>query len=258
MNSNIDTIFQKRVKELLKKSNRYSTHAQLAKKVNLSKSSIDGYMRKGSNLPPSDVIVAIANAFNVDVGYLYGNQSIPRIDSAKISSITGLSEKASTNLIDEICSNEALLNTLDALLSNDTFSSLLLAIYRYSHSHNQEIHIKDDFLGDEIIRNPSEVSAYARNGAEKLFNKLIEELYNSKSNQMKFLKMHEMWKELITNVYRLKEVTTYGDEAKQTMQDYITKSIEEISKIDPHSAYSCITAETIINNIDRLYSDLSK
>jgi len=254
-----DSVFQSRIKKLIKESKEYDNRSSFCEKLNISVETFNKYMKTGANLPSIDKIRDMANLLNVDVGYLLGDYNYPKI--SELSAISALSNltKKSVEVISEVSETEPTKEIFEKMLQDENFIRLLLQTYRYSHSYNRIIKIEDnsDTFEDETISDPVIVSGLMKKSSTDLFNRIIESIYESNIQTSKNIQYYSRIKRLFTEVYDLKELSKTPSGKKKLIK-YIENELLFIKKyINSDALILNFTPQQILDDIDSLYKSVT-
>lgn len=99
----------------------------------LGQSTISSWER-GVTLPPLERMIALASIFDCDVAYLLGDYSKEKKDNSDICDMTGLSQKALSQLLRYKEQYPDYIDSLNFLLESDNFEDALYCIYEYDNA----------------------------------------------------------------------------------------------------------------------------
>lgn len=108
-------------------------HIAPTKDKALGQSTISSWER-GVTLPPLERMIALASIFDCDVAYLLGDYSKEKKDNSDICDMTGLSEKALSQLLRYKEQYPDYIDSLNFLLESDNFEDVLYCIYEYDNA----------------------------------------------------------------------------------------------------------------------------
>lgn len=143
--------FKMRISELRDQSGY--TQEDLAEKLNYSVSGVKRWTRESTtHFPNQDTMISLANIFNVDIGYLYGDQKYRHISEQRIIDLTGLSEISAENLSKLKAENPQAFAMLDYLLGDkpEKGINLLFLLYHYLFGNYQKIKGFDNHIIDLV------------------------------------------------------------------------------------------------------------
>lgn len=248
------TVFQQRLADTVKNSRTY-TMQKLSEELNIT---VTNWMKSGANLPKLDDIKKVAKLLNVDVGYLLGEQDTKTLTSAKLSELTSLSVNACKCLEDMKINypNASVSDTLSEIIENEKFERLLLEIYFYSTSHNQQISIHDNanIYNDRKIASPEMVKVIMQESCLKIFSEILDDIYAAHSKEQSDLMEYQILKELLE---KAKESDIYSaPEIRKTYLAYMQNLRADLLRINYHSTIARMSIDDIIANADKLYNAL--
>lgn len=136
-------IFTSRLKGLMKE--KRITNEKLAEKMNISTSSVKKWKeKKTGNYPTIDNLLLLAHIFNVDLGFLIGDQDCKRMHTQKLSELSNLDYNA-CEVLEKLSLENA--KTLSAFISHSQFIELLNQFTEFVNSPSI-VGFEDD--GDEL------------------------------------------------------------------------------------------------------------
>lgn len=250
------TLFQTRLKELYKNLDNDSKKA-FKEDVLRNKDRYYNLVKAGTNSPHVEEVRNIANFFNVDVGYLYGDWNYPRMASLTLSELSQFSNESCDALL-AIASSEPLKDVFEKMLQDKNFEKLLLEIYYYSHSHNFEMTTMDKakVFKPQKTNNPLIISGRYKSSVNNIFDKIIESIYESNKPEAENNLYFEQITELFTNIQMYKPSCT-DHKIKKTLYQYVESTLSLIKLTKPDSIFLSMTPKEIIDNSDAIYQQIT-
>lgn len=160
------------------RKNEGLNQVQFAKKLNLTKQTISNY-ETGSRSPGLDIILNIADKFNVSTDYLLGRSEYKTIEAQKLSTSTIFSIEAINKLTNIANENIKVLNTL---LSINGFDSLLKLFFYYQNLSDEEVEAYATMLSitssESTVSSEQNISYIKKSYMDSAFKKVIGEIQN--------------------------------------------------------------------------------
>jgi len=179
--------FGERIKLRLLELNK--TQDELAEAIGMSKGSVSSYIN-GTQLPPSSCLPALANFLGLSIDYLFGLNSLSRVDESYKSAcaVTGLSPEAIDTLV-QLCRLPGMARrSLDQLLSSNAGANMFVDL--------EEVLFRADVLKEAKHRFPHEFSQEA--------DKLRLALFEYSESALKAAKTVFQTEELLDKYNRIK------------------------------------------------------
>lgn len=159
------------------------TQEKLAKGLNVRRQTISNYCN-GKATPDFEMLVKIANYFNVSTDYLTGKTRIKSVDLTlqKVCEYTGLSERAMSKLTNKRLYRGDEFRFINKILENDNFVDLLGLIT--SHTYNKDVkHFKYDLestkqISDLFNCSDSQISKYLEMSSQKAIEETFMKIVN--------------------------------------------------------------------------------
>ena len=249
--------FQKKINDLVSQSKEFKNIGEFCEAANITKEQYNNYQKTGANLPSTQVIKDMAKALRVDTAYLVGDTEYKNIAALQMNELSGLDSETCDVLL-EISKSEPLKEIFEKIVLDENFIRLLSQTYRYSHSQNHKITIEDKAEIDdhpEIIDDSVIVSGIMKTSATSLFNKIIESIYESNTNESKNMMYYRYIESMFTNLHDLKPYYT-DKQGKQKLYRYIQKQLDFIADINPNSHFIKLSPQTILENAEQFYNQI--
>ncbi|WP_022764043.1 hypothetical protein [Butyrivibrio sp. XPD2006] len=253
-----DSVFQSRIKKLIKESEEYDKFT-FCQKLNIAPDTYDKYMKTGAKLPSLDKIRDMATLLNVDVGYLLGDYNYPRMSELSIPILSTLTKK-SYDVLMEVSEKESTREIFEKIIQDENFISLLLQSYKYSHSHNFETTIKDksEVFPNETVTDPVRNKEMLKFSASDLFNQILDSLYKSNAKTSQDLLYYHHVKQLLTSIQELKSLSETKQGKKQLLK-YIESELTHIRKYVKSDALILkYSPQHILENVDTIYESIAE
>ena len=230
------------------RTKKYS-NADLARELNYSINVINGWTKTNGDIPSYERMKEIAKILNVDVAYLIGEQTCQRNVDETICNVTKLNEP-SAKLLAGLEGIKA--DTMNELLNHNDFERLILLIWRYTHSHNYEITIKntlDDSKEPPYFKDAQrEIIKYSATDA---FGKILDDIYDAHKQTAIDVKVASIFKELKNNIIRYIEFKD-EDEARCLLLKMVSSYQNKIKQLRPDDTICKLSPEWIIDNFNTI------
>lgn len=229
----VKSIFATRFKKLYK-AKRW-TQVALASRFNLSTDTIKGWTRNTTGLPTLEHLLDICKEFDVDLGYLIGQQDFKKAASQRIHDLTGLNENT-TNFLCQLKESDR--RIIDALFADtESMKYLLAAIGDYSLSHNSTLIMKDETLKyEERLRGNGK--SVPRHKSIDTFTEIIDRIYEDNTQlaiELRKARLYEGMEDVLIEYKKMdaQERISLKEKALRLLLSYQTalKEIGDNSKI---------------------------
>ena len=269
---NHTTLFKDRFQGLMDK--KKWTHKETAEKIevatgkSIAKNTIDAYCKSNTPIPNLDKLCAIAETFGVDVGYLLGEYEPQNISKATISELTKLNE-CSAHQLDRARVRTQTREVLDGILSDQNFPLLVDAIYKFIHSHNDDIN--SPYIADMDILKRIAVAKYE---TTDLFNRILENLYQKNCGQEHKKRFYhyadDMFCDISREIDKYRLARNYADskqlmisnefleEQKEMILNWIQRHLDYLRGFQVRSCIFQYTPLYIFENLDTLKQEYEK
>ena len=243
-------IFAERLKSLCKE--RHLTQVGLAGKIGYSLDTVRGWTKRGKHFPNMDKLIELSEFFNVDVAYLLGEQNCRKIETQRITDLTGLSEASAETL-----QNEVTIDILDELLSHNDFYKLMHNIWLYCHSHTAKIEIEDESsVGIEYPSTTSkENKEMIKFAATDTFSRILDSLWNKNEETMLYALDEKNIIELFSYICEYYDLAKENSKAMDNMKELIKIRLENL-KSDSFKALKKFSPEEIFEHYEEIADSL--
>ena len=236
-------IFTTRFKACCKKKGY--TQQDVADKLNISINGLKHHLRSNNpHFPPLDLIIKMAEIFDVDVGYLIGEIDYERYSMQKISDITGLYKtvypyitKQSLDYSWEFC------RLIDILSETPYIDDLLKAIDDYLNLSTPEV-ISVNFEHKKSYASTLDASELLKAKVITIFDKILSDTQQYSFPFFDGKISEELAKELLLMIDENKEKYKNDYEPLYKKVEYY---LEEINKIDASGYISMYSAKQIVH-----------
>lgn len=241
---------------------------EIATGKSISKNTIDAYCKSNTPIPNLDKLCDIAETFGVDVGYLLGDYEPQNISKTTISKLTKLND-CSAHQLDRARVRSQTREVLDGILSDQNFPLLVDAIYKFIHSHNDDIN--SPYIADMDISKRISVAKYE---ATDLFNRILENLYQKNcglEHKKRFYHYADyMFSEIEKQIDRYKLAISlekngelpleieYSNKQKEMILDDIQFFIDHLRDFQVESCIFQCTPLYIFENLDTVKQEYEK
>lgn len=238
------SIFTTRFKECCKE--KRFTQQEVADKLNISINGLKHHLRSNNpHFPPLDLIIKMAEIFDVDVGYLIGDIDCKKYSMQKISDITGLYKtvypyilKQSEDYSWEFC-------RLFCILSKTPYlDDLLKAIDDYLNLSTPEI-ISVNFEHKKSYASTLDASELLKAKAITIFDKILSDTQQYSFPFFDGKISDELARKLLIMIDENREKYKNDYEPLYKKVEYC---LEEINKIDASGYISMYSAKQIVHN----------
>lgn len=238
------SIFTTRFKECCKEKGY--TQQDMADKLNISINGLKYHLRSNNpHFPPLDLIIKMAEIFDVDVGYLIGEISYKRYSMQTISDTTGLYKTVYPYIITQSSDYSWEFCRLICLLSETPYiDDLLEALDDYLNLSTPEI-ISVNFEHKKSYASTLDASELLRAKVITVFDKILSDtqqyIFPLGGNNIS----DELAKKLLLMIDENKEKYKNDYEPLYKKVEY---RLEEIKKIDARSYISMLKPKQIVHD----------
>lgn len=185
----ISSVFGNRIKALREKENK--TQAEAAKEIGTNAQTLGRY-EKGDRKPDIEMVQMIADYYNVSVDFLLGRE--PKFDNqelfVKMCELTGLSEEVISTIVTMKQPHIAWVETLNALLENEEFISLITLISEKFSIEEKEMAVSHAGL-HTVATNVDIIDYNISNRIKKITDDIKSTISKEKTQSGK---LHDWWK----------------------------------------------------------------
>ncbi|MGN0496196.1 MAG: helix-turn-helix domain-containing protein [Lachnospiraceae bacterium] len=242
-------IFTTRFKDCCKeKGYKYE---DVASKIGISVDGLKHYLRKSNpNFPPLDVVIKMAEIFDVDIEYLVNeHRGCKKYESETICDVTMLNEE-SAEVLRYLDSNSA--EMLGELLIHPKFEYMLAQIVHYVRfSRNEELVSYDTALDyqESIDADKETQKALKKYQITDTFSKILDDLYY-------------IYDDLEFEIEKVKDfgidMIAHSIEQNDDLEDisyWIVKFQQELMKLSPSDPLCYRSDDYFIQNIEKIMKE---